>query len=76
MLESKAETGTRVEEGGFLPGESWHTRRWSVMHADELELEWRANSHRRGHLDVGGTRRRLVRDDRLRQVVRLARRHG
>lgn len=65
-LRGKAETGRRMAEVYPAPL-GWHARRWDALaRAGAFDDEWRANSHRRGALDVNGRTVPLVPDDRLR----------
>jgi len=69
-LERQVETGKRVEEA-LPPGTVWQARRWKGLRegGDDLEAEWRANSHESGALDVYGRPVQLVPDRRLRDAV-------
>jgi glycosyltransferase involved in cell wall biosynthesis len=69
-LARKAEQGQRVEDRGYVPGESWHVRRWLRMwRSGTLEDDWPAHSYASGCLDVRGRQVELVTDLRLRDVV-------
>jgi len=69
-LTTKLDHGRRAFEDG-VPGEaSWHVKRWWQMARDgTLDREWEALSYQDGAITVGGRRRELVRDDRLRHTV-------
>ncbi len=65
-----AEAGQRVAAVNPDPGTSWHLRRWAAMESTgSLDEDWLANSYQRGALRIGGRRRGLIRDDRLRRAV-------
>lgn len=69
-LEKKTEHGLRHDEAGEPPGIGWHARRWARLREEgELEKEWAANSYADGHLDVYGSRRPVVWDPTLRDLV-------
>jgi len=71
QLEVKAANGKRHLEAGVKPGESWQTLRWMrLAEGEALEAEWAAISQRHGVLDVYGRKQRLIRDTRLRDLVR------
>lgn len=67
-LEERVEQARRFEEAGMPDDASWQNR---DLARDGLDPDWvwRANSNRRGWLDVGGERRALVADRRVRDVV-------
>ena len=71
MLVQKAEsTGSRVEGGGFQPGQAWHLRRWRRLFEQGLmDAEWAANSYADGMLDLFGLPRETASDTRLRDAV-------
>jgi hypothetical protein len=69
-LSEKAARAARVPVDGRSPGSSWHIRRWDALASEQrLDDEWAANSYLDGCLDVYGTRRRLVYDPTLRDLV-------
>jgi hypothetical protein len=41
----RAASAERVENEEFVPGTAWQPRRWARLSADELDVEWRANSY-------------------------------
>jgi hypothetical protein len=69
-LYRRAEHGRRLEAVNPSPSAGWHVRRWARL-ADDGKLvdDWRANSQRRGWLNVGDSRRQVLRDMRLRRAV-------
>ncbi len=69
-LVQRAEHGRRREAVYSSLNASWHLRRWARL-ADEGTIydDWRANSQKFGRLQVGGGRRKLVRDLRLKSAV-------
>jgi hypothetical protein len=65
----KLDFGRRILEGDGQ-WSSWHARRWwRLARHGLMDAEWAANSYARGALDVGGRRRGLVEDARLRDAV-------
>jgi glycosyltransferase involved in cell wall biosynthesis len=67
-ISARAEHGKRVDATDAPDGVGWQNR--DIRAKDgELDRLWRANSNRRGWLDVGGERRALIRDRRLREVA-------
>jgi hypothetical protein len=61
-----------VENEEFVPGTAWQPRRWAGLDAEELEVEWRANSY--GgldglSLDVYGFEHPLIVDTLLRDTA-------
>jgi len=68
----RAATGDRVENDDFGEGTAWQPRRWAQLDADELEVEWRANSYG-GFLDLSidvyGFDHPVIVDTRLRDTV-------
>jgi hypothetical protein len=65
----KLDFGRRILEGDGQ-WSSWHARRWWRLGRQGLmDAEWAANSYADGALDVGGRRRELVEDTRLRETV-------
>jgi hypothetical protein len=67
-IEARLEHGRRVDESGAPDGAGWQNRDLHLG-AGDVDRLWRANSNRRGSLDVGGERRALIRDPRLREVA-------
>ncbi len=74
-LRSRAQLAYRREHAARLaaarddPELGWHVRALADALAEDERAVWRANSNARGHLSVGGRRRPLVRDTRLRDAV-------
>lgn len=69
-LAARAEDGRRAEEVAKRATSNWHTKRWARMaEGDGFAAEWAANAHRYGWIRVGGKRRRMVRDVRLRDAI-------
>jgi glycosyltransferase involved in cell wall biosynthesis len=70
-LERKAEHGARLIDAGYIEREGWHVRRWARLERDGgLDGEWATLSvDRDGCIEVGGERRRFVRDTRLRDSI-------
>ncbi len=72
VLRRRADIARRLDEAGRAPHEGWHIRRWGEMgltEAETLDLEWAANSHLDGVLDVYGVPHELVGDPRLRDAA-------
>ncbi len=70
ILEAKAEHGRRVIEAGYIPGNSWHLRRFSRLQLEgSLDEEWLANSYLGDSVDVDGSRHQLVFDATLRHAL-------
>lgn len=70
ILMAQVEHGRRLDALGLAPDLGWHVRRWRrIGEAGQLDLEWLANSHANGVLDVYGEPHDLVEDTRLRQAV-------
>lgn len=66
-IEARVEHGRRHAAAG-APGDiGWQSRDLDL--AADTKTLWRANSNRRGALSVGGERRALVRDPRLRELA-------
>jgi glycosyltransferase involved in cell wall biosynthesis len=68
----KAATADRVENDDFGEGAAWQPRRWATLDADELAMEWDANSYEGAEdlsLDVYGYDHPLVVDTLLRETV-------
>ena len=74
-LRSRAQLAYRREHAARLaavrddPELGWHVRALAAALGESERAVWRANSNARGHLRVGGRRRPLVRDTRLRDAV-------
>jgi Glycosyl transferase family 2 len=70
-LVHRSATGDRVENEEFVHGTAWQARRWAGLSAEELAIEWRANSYdvRSGALDVHGFAHPLIDDELLRDTV-------
>jgi hypothetical protein len=65
----KLDFGRRILEGDGQWA-SWHARRWwRLARQDRMDAEWAANSYEDRALDVGGRRRELLEDTRLRDAV-------
>jgi hypothetical protein len=65
----KLDFGRRILEGDGQ-WSSWHARRWwRLARQGLMDTEWAANSYADGALDVGGRRRELVEDTRLRETL-------
>lgn len=71
QLAQKALAAKRLDGGGFGPEAAFHLRRWDRISAEPgwLDKEWEANSYQDGALLVGGRRRPLETDTRLREAV-------
>jgi glycosyltransferase involved in cell wall biosynthesis len=67
-IERRVEHGRRAARGGAAKDFGWQNRDLDETAVDVARL-WRANSNRGGSLEVGGERRALVRDTRLRDAV-------
>ncbi len=68
---NKVQHAARLAQIRSGEGEGWHLTRWAALaEAGTLDREWAANSHVGGRLDVFGSPRDLVPDDRLRATVR------
>jgi hypothetical protein len=67
-LEARIAHGRRLAASGAPEEVGWQSRDIAGG-ARELASLWRANSNRGGWLDVGGERRALVRDRRLRDAI-------
>jgi len=71
VLDSRAEHGRRLLEGGYSPDHGWQNQRWyHLQAAGALDDEWRANSTRDGFIEVGERRTPLLFDPRLSDAVR------
>jgi hypothetical protein len=69
-LEKKADTAPRAWEESSDPMSSWQPKRWGRLASEGgLAEEWAANSQRRGNLDLMGTKRPLVFDTLLSDLV-------
>jgi hypothetical protein len=65
----KLDFGRRILEGDGQWA-SWHARRWwRLARQGRMNAEWAANSYEDRALDVGGRRRELLEDTRLRDAV-------
>ncbi len=65
----KLDFGRRILEGDGQWA-SWHARRWwRLARQGRMDAEWAANSYEDRALDVGGRRRELLEDTRLRDAV-------
>ncbi len=65
-LTARVQHGRRTAAAGGPDDAGWQNR---DLRDGDLERLWRANSSRRGSLEVGGERRALIRDRRLCEVV-------
>lgn len=69
-LDKKADHGRRHDEAGSPRGMGWHSRRLARLQAEgALEQEWAANSYSGGFLDVYGSKRPVIWDPTLRNIV-------
>lgn len=69
-LGKKAADVSRAWEESSDPGTSWQQKRWGRLATEGgLAAEWAANSQRRGNLDLMGTKRPLVFDPLLCDLV-------
>ena len=67
-IAARAKHGRRTDEAGEPADSGWQNRDLDLA-GGATERLWRANSNRRGWLEVGGERRALIRDRRLRDAV-------